>query len=146
MVRPHRDATMQALIERLRHMPGVQVTDRAADWIIAVTNMPGVRFEVLILRTVLQWFVTARNSETGAALWSDWVDYTGYARMRSDRPRGEPAEAMRTHIEWFLTTLARATDFRVTSEGGLGRTPQGKAEWRLAGEWRPMALIPRPTG
>jgi hypothetical protein len=47
---------------------------------------------------------------------------------------------MERDIEWFVTTLAAAEDFRFTSRRELGFLPRLAAEWRVSGEWRTVAL------
>jgi len=136
------DGTMRDLIERLRQAAGVHVEDRAFDWLIRITSVPGFEFEVLVPYTVLEWDVTARNAATGAEVWHDWMDYTGYVPKEAEN-LPQLAEDMRTDVEWFLATLRRATDFRVRTERVLGILPQRAAEWLVDGEWRSTWMTPR---
>jgi len=129
---------MDDLIQRLAGIPNARVDTGPSSWTIRFAKPGALEVEVIVPHSVLEWFVTVRDA-SGAELWSDWMDYAGYVARTEEQPE-QMASAMAGDIECFVTTLAAADDFRVTSNRILGVLPRRTAEWRISGQWQAVAL------
>jgi hypothetical protein len=132
---------MHELIESLGRVPGARIEAAPSHWTIRVSKPRNVELEILVPRDVLEWFITARDA-SGAEVWSDWVDYTGYVPKREEN-LDQLASDMRRDVEEFVKRLVAADDFRVTTKAdrisfGRFRSNLDEAEWRIDGQWQPV--------
>jgi hypothetical protein len=131
---------MNQLAERLAAIPDAQIDRGPSSWTMRLSKSESLHFEIQVPYSVLEWYASVRDA-SGTELWSDWMDYAGYVPKNQENPKLLAAQ-MERDIEWFVTTLAAAEDFRVTSRRELSILPRRAAEWLVSGEWRLVALTP----
>jgi hypothetical protein len=133
---------LDELIASLRESPGVGIEDQPSSWKLHIASPPNISVELVVPHSVLEWFVTVRDATTDAEVWSDWMDYQGYVR-KAEENLEELRRDMHSDIQWFVTTLGRATDFRIVPQRVLGLLSSNRAEWYINGQWHRVQLTPR---
>jgi len=119
---------MLGFIEALRRDARVSVSDAEEAWAVRIPKSELV-IEVTIPRDVLEWFVTATDSD-GHELWRDWTDYNA----TSGETREQLAAVMERDLRWFMEQAATQT-VRVSRSGG-----RNTLEWQVGGGWRQISL------
>jgi hypothetical protein len=89
----------------------------------------GVRFEIIVAESVLEWFVSAFDAQTGHKLWSDWVDYYDLPGETELDLAGDLARDVETAIERLLGSRVRAV-VQGRHASALEWCTSGSARWR----------------
>ena len=115
---------MHGLVTRLGSIHSLEVVELADASTLVLHKAPGLVFEITVPVRVLEWFVSAKDSQ-GKELWSDWADYYS---LKSET-REELQSEMASDIERFTAILA-TSEVRKTSV----------LEWKRDDVWCPIGL------
>jgi hypothetical protein len=123
------------LIEWVRGVNGAQVNEQAHSWVVRLKKEPDAAVEIVISRSVPEWFVTLESAN--GVTWSDWVDYLGY--QKKDDKSSIVIELCRD-VRYFISTLLEAERVHVRWERRLLVFKRAVAWWCVRGRWRPVRL------
>ena len=87
------------LIENLRSRNDLVVEDQQHAWLIRIPKDKQFICEITIPHKVLEWFASVKHSDEKKAVWSDWMDYTGYDDSPEDKLEADMAGDISSFIQ-----------------------------------------------
>ena len=91
-------SSIHKLINDLRGRSDLSVKDQEEAWLICIPKGGDSHCEITVPHEVLEWFASVKRCEDKKEVWSDWMDYCGYA----DSPKEMLEALMADHIAAFV--------------------------------------------
>ena len=90
---------IRQLIDVLQKRSDVGVVEQEQSWLVVITKGRDLVCEVTIPHDVLEWFACVKSRKEKREVWSDWMDYDGYADSPKEKLEAEMADDILAFID-----------------------------------------------